>query len=353
MSERLRVSERESYPSYEDVASIDPLKTDQIMEYLPELNRQGDVDAIREATAYALAGTEALTVPTRAEALAAIRDLDFLASSVLRHGEQPLDTVPGLEEQFIRMGSIANTVPRGTVFTYAAGNPSGERRRSFTGSNEEEVFIDSVTRSIIALDGAVEGLGQTSLENDAALGQSLWRSGEAMDEMIDSIVQVRRTVSPEFFTHQMRPYFEPLVINGENLTGAGGAQMQLVAVDRMLWGCEDKTPDYEGFFAENFIYLTPAQQEALSDYAHTNGDKSIVSWLSENQGQYPETTDAAIDLLKKIKKFRYPHRRIAQDNFKLRPKDAVGSGTYQPDILDVLIEKTETSIAMLEEARNA
>jgi acyl-CoA reductase-like NAD-dependent aldehyde dehydrogenase len=75
MSERLRISERESYPSYEDVASIDPLKTDQIMEYLPELNRQGDVDAIREATAYALAGTEALAVPTRAEALAAINEL--------------------------------------------------------------------------------------------------------------------------------------------------------------------------------------------------------------------------------------------------------------------------------------
>lgn len=351
MSERLQTCE--TYPSYEQVASLDPLKTDQIMEYLPELNSQGDIDAIREATQYATAGTEALAMPSRAEALATIRDLDFLASSLMRHGEQPLDTIPGLEAQLIRMGAVANTVPRGTVFTYAAANPNGERRRSFTGSHEEEAFIDSVTRSIIALDGAVEGLGKTSLGNDARLSQALWRSGEAMDEMIDSIVQVRRTVSPEFFTFQMRPYFEPLVINGESLTGAGGAQMQLVAVDRMLWGCEDKSPDYEGFFAENFIYLTPVQQEALSDYVRVNGDKSIVGWLNENPGQYPETTDAAIDLLKKIKKFRYPHRRIAQDNFKLRPNDAVGSGTYQPAILDVLIEKTEASIGILEESRHA
>lgn len=344
---------REKYPSFEQVSSIDPLEVDQVMSYLPEMNRQGDVKEIHEAAQYAVSGAEDLTAPTRTEALASIRDIDFLASSLLKHGEQPIVSIAGMEEQFIRMGKIANTVPRGTVFTYTAGNPSDERRRSFTGSNEEEVFIDSVARSIIALDDSVMGLGQTSLMNDAGLYTALLQSGEAMNEMIDSIVQVKRTVSPDFFTFQMRPFFEPLVIDGESLTGAGGAQMQLLAVDRMLWGCEDKSPEYEEFFAKNYIYLTPTQQEALVDYACINGNKSIVSWINDNPGKYPEITDATVDLLKKIKKFRFPHRRIAQDNFKLRPSDAVGSGNYKPDILDLLIEKTKASIVLLEKSNNA
>lgn len=353
MPESEVLKHRMDYPSYEGVAALDPLKVDGIMAELPECNKQGDVDAIREATQFAVATTEGMATVSRSEALAILRDLDFLASSVLRHGEQPLDTVQGLEDQFVRLGKIAGTVPRGTVFTYAAANPAGERRRSFTGSHEEEVFIDAVTRSIVALDGAVQGIGQTSLRNDDRLQQVLLHSGGAMDDMISSIIEVKRVVTPEFFTFQMRPYFEPLVINGESLTGAGGAQLQLVAVDRMLWGCEDQTPQYESFFAENVSYLTPAQQDALAKYLQLNGGKSIVGWLAENPGSFPETNEAALGLLKKVRKFRYPHRKVAQDNFKLRPSDAVGSGTYTPDILDVLIEKTEISIAMLEEARDA
>jgi hypothetical protein len=344
---------RADHPSYEQVAELDPLEVDKIMEYLPQLNAEQDVEAIHEATVYATENAAGLMIPTRSDALASIRDLDFLASSVLRHGEQPLETVPGLESQLIRLGKVAKTVPRGTVFTYAAANPVGERRRSFTGTEAEEAFIEAVTRSIVMLDGAVDAIGKTSLRNDARLAEVLSGSSVAMDEMIDSIVQVRRTVTPEFFTFQMRPFFEPLVIDGESLTGAGGAQMQLVAVDRMLWGCEDKDPDYEAFFAENWQYLTPAQQNALDGYLRLNGGRSIVGWLAANPEASDETRGATVDLLKKIKKFRYPHRRIAQDNFKLRPSDAVGSGTYTPDILDVLIDKTAAAITRVEETRNA
>jgi hypothetical protein len=64
-----------------------------------------------------------------------------------------------------------------------------------------------------------------------------------------------------------------------------------------------------------------------------------------------DSRQATTDLLRKIRKFRYPHRKIAQDNFKLRPDDAVGSGSYKPDILDVLIDKTEKAIAQVEESR--
>lgn len=346
------LSRHELYPSYADVAVLDPLRVDEAMTTLPNLNSRGDLDSLRMLTAFAVSMASTIESPDKAEALAAIRDLDFLASSVLRHGEDPVRSVFGLEGQLLRMGAVADTIPRGTVFTYASANPSNQRRRYFTGQHEEEVFIDSVTRSIAALDGAVYTLSVAELGMDASLAEALERSSEAMHEMVESIVRVKRTVSPEFFTFQMRPYFEPLTVGGRTLTGAGGAQMQLVAIDRMLWGCEDRTLEYERFFQENSMYLTPVQRAALARYEEINGNQSIVGWLYKNRGSFPAAHDAALNLLNDVRKFRYPHRRVAQDNFKIRPNDAVGSGTYKPDILDVLIEKTEASIAMLREADN-
>lgn len=337
-------------PSYEQVAALDPLRLDTVIEYLPKMNADADTEAIFETTGYATNNAAELNIPSRSTALAAIRDLDFLASSLLRHGISPLDAIPGLEEQFVRLGAVADTVPRGTVFTYAAANPTGDRRRSFTGTMEEDAFIEAVTAGVVSLDTAVEAMGQTDLNDEAAMIDALTQSSEAMDTMVASIVNVQRVVSPEFFTFQMRPFFEPLVINGKSLTGAGGAQMQLIAVDRMLWGFEEKDPMYEGFFAENWQYLTPKQQGAVSSYVKQNDEVSIVRWLQESSDASNETRDATLTLLKKIKKFRYPHRKVARDNFKLRSDDAVGSGTYTPDILDLLIEKTGDAIDQVEEA---
>jgi hypothetical protein len=321
------------------------------MAALPDLNTRGDIEGLREATAHTSGVLRDYPIDDPADALAIIRDADFLTSSLLRHGENPFEGNPSLEEKLIQAGLVANTVPRGTVFTYAAANPTGERRRSFTGSPEEDAFISAVARSVLALDGAVDKMGGiSSFSTDQQLQGALSDSSEAMDEMIRSIVEVMRAVPPEHFTNHMRPYFESLTIGGKNYTGSGGAQIQLVAIDFMLWGCEENDPEYLKFFEENVIYLTPTQQKSLESYLQANGEKGIVSMVAEDP-EFDGGKQAAIDLLRKIKKFRYPHRKVAQDNFKLRPDDAVGSGSYKPDILDVLIDKTQGAIEKVEGKR--
>ena len=70
--------------------------------------------------------------------------------------------------------------------------------------------------------------------------------------MVKSIISVKRTVSPEFFTNDMRPYFESMTVGGKEYTGAGGAQMQLLALDYMLWGSTDESEDYRHFYEENY-----------------------------------------------------------------------------------------------------
>ncbi len=341
---------RLDFPSYEEVAKRDPLNIDGAMKILPDLNAESNIEGLEAVTKDALDESRRQRVLSQTDALAVIRDMDFLTSSLLRHGVQPFEVVPELEAELLRVSAIARTVPRGTVFTYAAANPAGERRRSFTGTAEEDVFIDAVSRSIVALDDAVDKIGSVS-PYSGDVTAALNTSGAAMDEMVRSIIEVKRTVTPEFFTFQMRPYFESLTIGDKKYTGSGGAQIQLVAIDFMLWGCEDQDPDYLAFFADNVDYLTPVQQRAIENYLKNNGDRSVVSLITRESNADDDSRQAAVDLLRKIRKFRYPHRKIAQDNFKLRPDDAVGSGSYKPDILDVLIDKTEGAIAQVEESR--
>lgn len=343
---------RLDFPSYDEVAKRDPLGVDRAMSVLPALNAEGNIEGIEAITRGALDESQQQANLSQTDALAVIRDMDFLASSLLRHDVHPFEIIPELEAELVRVSEAAKTVPRGTVFTYAAANPGGDRRRSFTGTPEEDVFIDAVSRSIVALDGAVDNIGNASVYGgEDRLVAALNDSSTAMDEMVSSIIEVKRTVTPEFFSSQMRPYFESLVIDGKKYTGSGGAQIQLVAIDFMLWGCEEQDPDYVTFFEENVNYLTPVQQRAIENYLKNNGDKGVVSLITQNSEMGDDSRQATADLLRKIRKFRYPHRKIAQDNFKIRPDDAVGSGSYKPDILDVLIDKTEEAIAQVEESR--
>jgi hypothetical protein len=332
--------------TYDDIARLDPLDLDGIMPYLPELNREGNADGIHRVLVGCIE-TSRRDVKTTSDAVAALRDIDFLASSLIKHNIDPLINTPGLEDEMIRLGRLGNMVPRGTVFTYAVINPKGERGRSFTGTYEEAEFIEAVRNGTLALDQAVVSMSKQSLTNDGALGISLYESAAAMDIMVDSIVEVRRKVSPEFFSNEMRPYFESLTIGGNKLTGSGGAQMQLLALDRMLWGNGDDDTEYQGFYEENNIYLTPMQQDALAMFLEHNNQQTIVGWLESHPEGYDNTREGALELLKKIKKFRYPHRRVAQDNFKIRPADSVGSGSYKPDILDILIAKTELALTRI------
>ncbi|HCH34925.1 MAG: PrnB [Candidatus Saccharibacteria bacterium GW2011_GWC2_48_9] len=333
---------RESF-TYHDIAELDPLSLDEIMILLPELNRRQDVESINTVLSEVVC-TSQYNVVSQEDALAALRDLDFLASSLLRHGAQPLQSVDGLEGELMRLGNVAGTIPRGTVFTYASINPLDERMRSFTGTTEEALFIDSVRNGTLALDLALTSLSDKSMYDDEGMAEALTTSAAAMDTMIASIINVYHTITPEFFSEQMRPYFEPLVIGGRKFTGAGGAQMQLLAIDRVLWGNNETDPEYQGFFNENYEYLTPTQKESLGHFLTRNSQTTLVEWLESHPDEYPQMRQETVSLLRKIKKFRYPHRRVAKGNFNIRKKGAVGSGSYTPDILDVLISKTEESI---------
>lgn len=335
---------------YADVAMADPLQLDERLHDLPQKNATEDVYGLQDDLDYASATLAAREISSLStiDAYATIRDLDFLTSSLVRHGINPITSTPGLEAQLLELGDRLATAPRGTVYTYAACNPEGARERSFTGSPEEALFIRVVRDSSAKLDvGALTLSTITPASTPETICQALDTVNAACDEMTASIVAVHRNLSPEYFTNHMRPFFDPLTIGGETYTGSGGAQLQLLAIDHMLWGIDEPDPAYREFYDENYQYLTPQQREALRLFGDSNGDVSLVS--TADQLQDANVNQALATTMRRIRRFRYPHKKVAEDNFKLRGESAVGSGAYRPDILGHLIMKTEAHLNQLEQ----
>lgn len=327
---------------YESVRKLDPLGLDERLRELPLINERADVDTLRNI-ANGIATDTVSSEFSAADALASLRDSDFILSSGIRHGENYIESVNGFERILMTLGRIANTVPRGTVTTYAHVNPSDERQRSFTGSDAEALFIDSVRTSSADAELAM----RVFAENDIQTG--LAAIDKSLDTLIESIIAVRRGVTATYFTNELRPYFDAVEIGGTSYAGAGGAQLQLIATDYVLWGVGSADKVYMDYYADNVRYLSPDQRAWIQQCTDRQNGRSVVDLLIE--GNDSAGQDAAIAIFQKLKKFRFPHRRIAQDNFKLRGDDSVGSGTYTPDILDVLIDKTQENLRRLQDAK--
>jgi len=338
----MRIPEKElvSLEIYQEASHIDPLGLDDIFKLLPDINRAADTDALRDTLNDSVLQLTGGKLNTTAS-LAALRDLDFLASSYVRHGRNPIEEIVGLEDAFIQLGDNVGTVPRGTVATYALANPTGERERSFTGEPEETLFIEAVRNTSLVLESSLKDFIRT----DATT--ALKGFDENLDIAISSIVLVMRALPPEYFTNEMRPYFDPLIIDGKKYLGAGGAQLQFVAFDYILWGATETNERYQKYLHENYAYLTPSQKESIALIMEKYENTPIIEHFAMSEDKV--AAKAALGALQKMKKFRYPHRKLAQDNFKVRRPGQVGSGAYTTDILDVLLERTEMAIKVTEE----
>ncbi|HEU4966432.1 MAG TPA: monodechloroaminopyrrolnitrin synthase PrnB family protein [Candidatus Saccharimonadales bacterium] len=335
-----------NWSSYETIAALDPLIFDEQARRLPSLNSTNDVRGLTDQYESLLdVSARALKEGIDADnAAASLRDLDFVAGSLVRHGAIEIAEQDMAQIVLHSLGAVAGTVPRGTVFTYAAANPDGVRRRTFTDTDGEQLFINSVKEGVDALDHCVEALSEVPTGKIGGIEQA----AEHMGRMVTSIVAVKKGITPEFFTYEMRPYFDALTVNGVSYAGAGGAQMQVVAVDRMIWGADCPDATYEDYYADNVRYLTPNQRAAIADFEESTNGKSIVTLINEGTLP-PEAAVSTRGLLVTLRKFRYPHRKVANDNFALRTEGSVGSGQYTPTMLDKLIELNEQAIAQIEE----
>lgn len=325
------------------IQELDPLNADHFMvNVLPVLNNSGNVNEIVVATVNIIPTQDKVEVMNYNKLQASIRDLGIIGSSVQRHGVD-ISEVPNLENAMCEIGKRLNETPRETVFHYGPWNPSGQRQRTFTGSEEEKIFIGSFREGMSGLDESINNLLslQDKSTDDLNFGHVIDVAKSGFQKMVNAMVEVRRKITPDFFSFEMRPYFPVLKIYGKEYQAPGGAQMPVLLVDRILWGSDQKDEKYQNYYHDAIQYLP----KVYRDVAEKIGGESIVTKVLNSQPNIglPSVRQSLSSILTSLLMFRHPHLKTAKENFERRSDGSKGSGGYTPDILEKLIELTADS----------
>jgi hypothetical protein len=255
------------------------------------------------------------------------RDLGHIAATQQRYAI-PIESNPQLIEGLYNVGVSIGEVPRDTVFSYGPRNYV-YAPRSFTTYGFESTFIESFRQGMGGLYRCINHL-LVAMAGKVTLSAGIQAATLEFKNMTSAIVNVHRQITPEQFTHVLRPYFDPIEIEGTSYLAPGGAQMPLILLDLIMKGSKyfDKMQSYS---LENVSYMPLGYRFAFEVLL----EKQICL---TNYFRANEDLEAFVGLQNAVLGFRYPHRKVATDNFKLREKENVGSGGYTPELLDELIK---------------
>jgi hypothetical protein len=308
-----------NYFDLEAIRSQDPLNADLMLAHLPEMNRRADSGALVALLRQLAERALAETIATPEAAFAAMRDIGIVLGSLKRHGIEPVAAVPEIEPILVQLGKCTNMVPRDTVHHYTSWNPLGERRRSYTGEEQEFWLQDAVTAVFPSLSAslAVSDVLSTMSPNDARFGPLVAMLVDATGSMVNSIDSVTKRVSPVFFAQVLRPYFEEITVAGQVYLGPAAAQAPLWLIDLCAWASDRNAPDYQAFLLESVHYSLPAWR---AFHERHRNNVSLVSKVEQAMQMLDGEADANLtlsgtsltELLTVLKVFRGRHMGIAQ-----------------------------------------
>ncbi len=91
-----------------------------------------------------------------------------------------------------------------------------------------------------ALDACLQELMQACHYSFAQEGfaEHCYAAAHNFQIMIDAIVQVKRGITTEVFTHYIRPFFEPFKVEGRAYSAPSGAEMSILNIDLIIWGSD-------------------------------------------------------------------------------------------------------------------
>jgi len=339
---------------YQQAQNADPFGADmRLVHDVPRLNQAADCGGLLKILRELVAdGPKAATPP---EAWAAIRDLGFVMGPIKRRGVQPVLEVPKLGHYLLQLSECAACLhPRDNVFTLTVANPTDERRRTYTNSPSEYAFIEAVGVSMVTMDRCIADIC-TMLEHPLHSPHfEAWakQAADTFQAVIDALLSVRTKVDPDWFANIFTRNLEQIEINGQSYHGPSADQTQMLLIDWMLYGQSES--HYVVFFDSLQQHLRPIHRQIMSQHRQLHGG-SLLEIVRRNYAQSlaidAEQTDRSVQsiirLLKRIRTFRYPHRKIAIDSFAMRDENRqIGSGGLTPDSdLRKLIDWTEQAIA--------
>lgn len=332
----------------QEIAQLDPLSLDNFMVHeLPKLNNVADSQSI-------LAFAKQLTLPESINILAAkaiVRDIGMIASSLVRHGIS-LNETQNLELMFTKLSEITQEICPKTIFSACARNCQKERMRTFTGDEQEKIFIRGLYEGIKNMPSCVCNVAELSNTpiTSSRFSDLIQQVRVDFHGMIVGMATVKKKVTSTFFTHVLRPYFLPIEINGVTYISESAAQMPILLIDRMLWGEGKQNEQYNSYYHVILPYL-PLPYRKLAQNLPTISILQRVNTELQNghklDGLQRQIVLDNLNSLEKVfidlLKFRMPHLKTAEENFRLRSKDSVGSGGYSLEMLEYLIQESKTA----------
>lgn len=341
------------------IAGLDPLSADASMQLLPTLNEQRDTVALVLMLVDLLPYMSVARGFDAFQANAAMRDLGMLLGSLKRHGVEPVNVIPDLEDKLNLLSSITSLPPRDTLLHYTVWNPQSWRLRTYTGSEDERQLIRSVQLSMSPLISAIYYLQE--LHFIAIDSQEFSFKCEQVIEqysgMVTGIVHAKRKVSPSVFATELRFYFDPIILNERVYLGPGAVEMPVFVFDHLLWGSDCLDATYKEFKNTYVPYVEAHIRQIYEDFTDL---ESLVTKVVNAIGKRDYTSrhhmhqsvKSLIRLFNVLKSFRMPHKKLAEEAYtenegKKREK---GSGGYEPQILSHLLKLTTFHLSKLEES---
>lgn len=342
------------------IASLDPLEADAILSKLPEMNTVGDVSGIISAIQTIIPGTEQIQYFSYEESLAAVRDLGILAGSLKKHGVEPIHAVNQLEPLFLKFAQKTDMIPRDTLIHYTIWNPDGARQRRYTIYADEIQMIHSAKIAIPRLNSA---LNQLVLLHKIPLNshefvEECRECAENLNGMVEAIVHVMKKVSRKIFAEELRAYYDPIQVQGQDYLGPGAVEMPLFIFDHLLWSAEFSEATYLQFKQGLLPYSHPHFRQM---YATFQNQPSLLTKVCQQLKTAPKSQDildganSVMKLFKILLTFRKPHMKIAEQAY-VHTEHHVreqGSGGYRSDTLSYIIDLTTQAMNQLAESINS
>jgi hypothetical protein len=341
------------------IASLDTLSADEYVTLVPSLNEKKDTIALVLMLVDILPSMPTAATFDFYQAGAAMRDIGILLGSLKRHGVEPVNVIPELEDKLNLLGHITHLPPRDTLIHYTVWNPAGERHRTYTGTQDEKYLIESVKMAMNPLIQAIFYLKElhTIPLHSPDFVVTCEKVAEHFDAMVKGIVHARRSISPMYFAQELRFYYDPILLNDKMYLGPGAVEMPVFVFDHLLWSANCEDVQYKEFKNTYVPYIQDYVRNTYFDFLHQDSLVTKVSKVLANEPFMAEkltSAKALIRLFNLLKSFRMPHKKLADEAYaqsaqKEEEHRKKGSGGYEPEILQHILKLNLHYLTQLEE----
>lgn len=328
--------------NYSSISELDSLQLDEFLLKLPIINENKDVKQLYLILEQALNNFDEIENLNLNNAHAALRDLGFIMSSIRRFGLQPIETHPKLEQVLNKIQKITNTIPRETSYHYGICNPEGKRQRVFTLHKDEIGLIEGVRIFAVGLERVLMSLKTVEkaiIKKEKLSVSFLTNLLEDFRKVLSDVGEAMRKINPKTFSYEIRPFFDPIIINGVSYVGPGGGQVPLLLIDNLLFAFDlPENHIYKVFSEEGIKFLTP---ELIKLYDTEKGHSTILS-LCKNDTQ-EEIIDFLNDFLNELIRYRQVHYLVAKSALSKanRGNYETGSAGYRLEMVYQTLQATK------------